>query len=155
MSFSCSDRKQSTTSSKQPPQRPIEEPTPPCPESDPPLAPTLPPRPGTHRSPNRVPARTAAPYNGRTLLYNEIMSQNTYVMTLSRNGQVSIPADARARWDTRQVLVVDLGDRVVMRPMSEQPLQELRGKYAGRGPRSDKARQESRREEKHSQSRRG
>ena len=112
-------------------------------------------RPSSHRSPNRVPGRTAVPYNSKTLLYNENMSENTYIMTLSRNGQVSIPADARARWDTRQVLVVDLGDRVVMRPISEQPLQELRGKYAGRGPRSDQARQESRREEKHSQSRRG
>jgi bifunctional DNA-binding transcriptional regulator/antitoxin component of YhaV-PrlF toxin-antitoxin module len=37
-------------------------------------------------------------------------------MTISSNGQVSIPAATRARWGTRKVLVVDLGDRVVMRP---------------------------------------
>jgi bifunctional DNA-binding transcriptional regulator/antitoxin component of YhaV-PrlF toxin-antitoxin module len=75
------------------------------------------------------------------------VSQTSYVMTMSRNGQVSIPADARARWRTRQVLVVDLGDRVVMRPLGDRPLQQLRGKYAGRGPRSDQARQQSRRDE--------
>lgn len=57
-------------------------------------------------------------------------------MTISSNGQVSIPAAARARWGTRKVLVVDLGDRVVMRPAPETddgPAQ-LQGKYAGRGP---------------------
>ena len=46
-------------------------------------------------------------------------------MTVSRNGQVSIPAGARARWNTRQVVVVDLGDRVVMRPAPEQPIDDL------------------------------
>lgn len=75
------------------------------------------------------------------------MSQTSYVMTMSRNGQVSIPAEARARWSTRQVLVVDLGDRVVMRPLGDRPLQELRGKYSGRGPRTDQARHDARREE--------
>ena len=77
----------------------------------------------------------------------EVVSQMSYVMTVSRNGQVSIPADARARWSTRQVLVVDLGDRVVMRPLGDEPLQELRGKYRGRGPRTDHARQDARRDE--------
>jgi bifunctional DNA-binding transcriptional regulator/antitoxin component of YhaV-PrlF toxin-antitoxin module len=31
------------------------------------------------------------------------------VMTVARNGQVSIPAAARARWNAREVVVVDLG----------------------------------------------
>lgn len=68
-------------------------------------------------------------------------------MTVSRNGQVSIPAEARSRWNTRHVLVVDLGDRVVMRPVREHPLDDLRGKYARRGPRTDRARRDARREE--------
>lgn len=126
----------------------------PDPKNDPPQPMTLHAEPSVAQSSSRY-RRRFAPYNGLTILYNEIMSQNAYVMTLSRNGQVSIPADVRARWGTRQLLVVDLGDRVVMRPLSDQPLQELRGKYTGRGPRSDRSRQESRREEKHSQSRRG
>jgi len=67
-----------------------------------------------------------------------------HIMTVSRNGQVSIPADARARWNTRQVIVVDLGDRVVMRPAPEQPINELEGKYRGRGPSADTARHQAR-----------
>jgi len=73
------------------------------------------------------------------------MVETAHVMTVSRNGQVSIPAETRARWNTRQVVVVDLGDRVVMRPVSGEPLEELRGKYAGRGPRTDRARRDARR----------
>jgi AbrB family looped-hinge helix DNA binding protein len=75
------------------------------------------------------------------------MTETAHVMTVSRNGQVSIPAETRARWNTRQVLVVDLGDRVVMRPVSDHPLEQLRGKYAGRGPHTDRARQAARRED--------
>jgi bifunctional DNA-binding transcriptional regulator/antitoxin component of YhaV-PrlF toxin-antitoxin module len=66
-------------------------------------------------------------------------------MTVSRNGQVSIPAEARARWASRRVTVVDLGDRIVMRPLPEDPVAELRGKYAGRGPDTAKARRGARR----------
>lgn len=68
-------------------------------------------------------------------------------MTVSRNGQVSIPAEARARWNTRKVVVVDLGDRVVMRPLAEDPVADLEGKYQRRGPRTDRARARARAEE--------
>jgi bifunctional DNA-binding transcriptional regulator/antitoxin component of YhaV-PrlF toxin-antitoxin module len=64
----------------------------------------------------------------------------SYVMKLSRNGQVSVPAEARARWETDRLLVVDLGDRVVMRPMPDDAIGALEGKYAGRGPSSERAR---------------
>lgn len=67
------------------------------------------------------------------------------VMTVSRNGQVSIPAATRARWNARRVVVVDLGDRIVMRPVGDDPVAELSGKYRGRGPRSDQARTRERR----------
>ena len=73
------------------------------------------------------------------------MESRERVMTVSRNGQVSIPAETRARWNTRQVLVVDLGDRVVMRPISDAPVAALKGKYADRGPSADAARVEERR----------
>ena len=43
-----------------------------------------------------------------------------YVMKVSSNGQVSIPAEARARRKTDQVVVVDLGDRVVLRPLPQR-----------------------------------
>ncbi|MEW6155628.1 MAG: AbrB/MazE/SpoVT family DNA-binding domain-containing protein [Actinomycetota bacterium] len=72
------------------------------------------------------------------------MTANTYVMTVSQNGQVSIPAEARARWNTRRVVVVDLGNRVVMRPLGDEPIRELEGKYKRRGPSSDRARSQAR-----------
>ncbi len=70
----------------------------------------------------------------------------SYVMKVSRNGQVSIPAGARARWNADRVVVVDLGDRVVMRPLPEDPVGELVGKYR-RGPSTDDARRRGRTEE--------
>lgn len=81
------------------------------------------------------------------LPYNGGMSATSHVMTVSRNGQVSIPAEARARWNARRVVVVDLGDRVVVRPLSERPVDDLRGKYHGRGPRTDRARAQARSED--------
>lgn len=57
-----------------------------------------------------------------------IMS-TSYVMRVSRNGQVSIPADARARWNADRVVVVDLGDRVVVRPLPDDEIGALVGKY--------------------------
>ena len=67
-----------------------------------------------------------------------------YVMKVSTNGQVSIPAEARARWNADQVVVVDLGDRVVLRPLPPDPVGELRGKYTRRGPSSERSRRQSR-----------
>ncbi|MBI2168549.1 MAG: AbrB/MazE/SpoVT family DNA-binding domain-containing protein [Actinobacteria bacterium] len=71
----------------------------------------------------------------------------SHVMKISANGQVSIPADARARWNTRRVVVVDLGDRVVLRPVSDEPTEALRGKYRRRGPELDRARRAARHNE--------
>jgi AbrB family looped-hinge helix DNA binding protein len=64
----------------------------------------------------------------------------TYVMKISSNGQVSIPAEARARWNADRLIVVDLGDRIVLRPLPADRLADLRGKYRGRGPDSQRAR---------------
>ena len=75
------------------------------------------------------------------------VTATSHVMTVSRNGQVSIPAEARARWNTRQVVVVDLGDRVVMRPVAPDAVAELEVNYRGRGPRTDTARRQARRDD--------
>ncbi len=72
---------------------------------------------------------------------------DSYVMKVSSNGRVSIPAQARARWKADRVLVVDLGDHLVMRPLPSDPIAALQGKYAGRGPSSDEARREARAED--------
>ena len=71
----------------------------------------------------------------------------SYVMKVSSNGQVSIPAEARARWGAEQVVMVDLGDRVVLRPLPANPVAALRGKYRGRGPNTDTARRKGRSED--------
>jgi AbrB family looped-hinge helix DNA binding protein len=70
-----------------------------------------------------------------------------YVMKVSSNGQVSIPAEARARWNVDQVVVVDLGDRVVVRPLPNEPVSTLRGKYRRHGTNSDRMRRQTRIEE--------
>jgi bifunctional DNA-binding transcriptional regulator/antitoxin component of YhaV-PrlF toxin-antitoxin module len=75
------------------------------------------------------------------------MSTMSHVVTVSRNGQVSIPVETRARWNARQVIVVDLGDRVVVWPLPGQPIDELEGKYRGRGPATDRARRHARQQE--------
>jgi bifunctional DNA-binding transcriptional regulator/antitoxin component of YhaV-PrlF toxin-antitoxin module len=77
----------------------------------------------------------------------EVAIVTSYVMRVSANGQVSIPAEARARWQAERVTVVDLGDRIVMRPLPEDPIGELRGRYRGRGPDTEAARAESRRDD--------
>lgn len=79
--------------------------------------------------------------------------QTSYVMKVSRNGQVSIPAEARARWNADRMVVVDLGDRVVMRPMPAAPVDELVGKYR-RGPATDTARRRARSDEATAETRR-
>lgn len=62
----------------------------------------------------------------------------THVMKVSSNGQASIPA-VRARSKADRVVVVDLGDRVVLRPLPEHPLADLQAKHRGREPGSEPA----------------
>ena len=69
---------------------------------------------------------------------------SSYVMKVSGNGQVSIPADTRARWMADRVLIADLGDRVAVRPLPSDPVGALRGKYEGRGPSTANARRQAR-----------
>jgi len=82
------------------------------------------------------------------------MATTNYVMKVSSNGQVSIPAEVRARWCADRVVVVDLGDRVVLRPMPADPVGELRGKYRSRGPSSERIRRQSRSDDDASERRR-
>lgn len=85
------------------------------------------------------------PYNDSVDRYNAAVA-NSHIMTVSRNGQVSIPASARSRWKTRRVVVVDVGDRVIVRPVGDDPIGEMRGKHQG-GISSDEMRRQARAEE--------
>jgi bifunctional DNA-binding transcriptional regulator/antitoxin component of YhaV-PrlF toxin-antitoxin module len=77
----------------------------------------------------------------------------TSVMKLSRNGQVSLPAEARRRWGADRMLVVDLGDYIVMRPLPADPIGALFGKYSG-GPPADEARRQARADDDAAEARR-
>lgn len=81
------------------------------------------------------------------------MVPTNYVMKVSSNGQVSIPAEARARWRADRVVVVDLGDRIVMRPLADDPVGALVGKYRGHGPSTDETRRQARAEDARVQAR--
>jgi AbrB family looped-hinge helix DNA binding protein len=55
---------------------------------------------------------------------------------ITRAGQVSIPAEVRERWGASNVLIVDEGERIVLRPVPENPIEAIRGILKGQG-RSD------------------
>lgn len=59
---------------------------------------------------------------------------------VTRNGQVSLPAVLRHRWNAGSVLVIDRGGYAIVRPVPADPVAALRGVYAGAGPSSDEAR---------------
>ena len=67
---------------------------------------------------------------------------------VTKAGQLSIPAAIRRRWNARAVLIDDLGDHIVVRPVPEDPIARFRGRFAGRGPSSDEARRLAREEER-------
>lgn len=66
---------------------------------------------------------------------------------ISKGGQVTIPAEVRKRWNATRVVVEDLGDRLVLRPIPADPINAARGSLAGPGPSTDELRAEARREE--------
>ena len=70
--------------------------------------------------------------------------------TISKGGQVSIPAEVRHRWGTNRVLVDDRGDELVFRPLPMDPITAARGSLRA-GPddmlTSDEARRRTREEE--------
>ena len=48
-------------------------------------------------------------------------------------GQVSIPAEVRARWGASTVSIEDEGDRLVLRPAPDDPIEALKGVLKGKG----------------------
>ena len=76
------------------------------------------------------------------------------VHKITSAGQVSLPARVRRRWGTKRVLVEDLGDRVVLRPMPDDPIAAARGILKGRIPGTDVLRARAREDERHAEERR-
>ena len=73
---------------------------------------------------------------------------------VTRNGQVSLPAELRRRWGADSVLVVDRGDYAIVRPIPEDTVTALKGAFAGPGPTSDTVRAAEREADSESESRR-
>jgi bifunctional DNA-binding transcriptional regulator/antitoxin component of YhaV-PrlF toxin-antitoxin module len=53
---------------------------------------------------------------------------------VTRNGQVSLPAELRHRWGVASVLVIDRGEYAIVRPIPQDIVAALRGAHAGPGP---------------------
>ena len=73
---------------------------------------------------------------------------------ITTGGQISLPARVRKRWGTRLVSVEDLGDRVVVRPLPEDPVAAARGALKGRIGAVDELRARARKDEAAAEARR-
>lgn len=55
------------------------------------------------------------------------MARKMWRHKITRAGQVSIPAEVRRRWGASNVLILDEGEKLTVRPAPENPLEGLRG----------------------------
>ena len=69
------------------------------------------------------------------------------VVTLTRGGQVSIPADLRRGWPSNKIIVEETPRGLLLRPLPADPIDAAMGSLAGPGPTVDEMRRASRREE--------
>ncbi|MFN2389469.1 MAG: AbrB/MazE/SpoVT family DNA-binding domain-containing protein [Actinomycetota bacterium] len=72
---------------------------------------------------------------------------------LSRGGQFSLPAKIRRRWATDELVVEDLGDRVVLRPIPRDPVAAVVGALPSEKRTADEVRARMRAEEQVSERR--
>lgn len=80
---------------------------------------------------------------------------SSFPIKLDRDGAIVIPPSVRMRWVTSVVTFEDLGDRVVIRPNRDDPIESAAGALAGLGPDLDlgRIRQEEREAERESEER--
>ncbi len=55
------------------------------------------------------------------------------LLKISKGGQVSIPAPIRKRWQTDRLVAEDHGDRLVLRPAPDDPIERAHGALKGVG----------------------
>jgi len=60
------------------------------------------------------------------------MSRKVWRHKITNAGQVSIPAEIRERWGASNVLILDEGERIVLRPVSDNPMEAIRGILKGK-----------------------
>ena len=61
------------------------------------------------------------------------MAHKVWRHRITSAGQVSIPADVRERWGASNVLIVDEGERIVLTPVPDNPIEAIRGVLRGKG----------------------
>ena len=67
--------------------------------------------------------------------------------TISKGGQIQVPAVVRRRWGTREVIIEDQGGALLVRPLPADPIGATLGSLA-RGPLStDELRRQAREED--------
>lgn len=69
------------------------------------------------------------------------------IVTLTRGGQVSIPAEYRRDWTTNRVMVKETPGGLLLRPVPDDPLAAAIGSLADIGATSDELMREYRKEE--------
>jgi len=62
---------------------------------------------------------------------------HTTIAKVTTSGQVSLPAPVRKRWGTAQVIIEDEGDRLVVRPLPDDPIAAACGSLKRRGATSE------------------
>ncbi len=69
--------------------------------------------------------------------------ERTMIAKVTTSGQVSLPAPVRKRWHTAQVVIEDEGDRLVVRPLPDDPIAAACGslKRGGSPPEAIRARE--------------
>jgi AbrB family looped-hinge helix DNA binding protein len=69
---------------------------------------------------------------------------SSMLINITDRGQISIPSEIRHKWNVRRLLLVDEGDRIVLRPVPDDPIAAVLGKYAWIEATSDEMRDEDR-----------
>jgi bifunctional DNA-binding transcriptional regulator/antitoxin component of YhaV-PrlF toxin-antitoxin module len=67
--------------------------------------------------------------------------------TISTGGQLSIPAEIRHRWGVGRVILEDLGDAIIVRPLPDDPIAAARGSLRRPAMTTERARNLTRNEE--------
>jgi AbrB family looped-hinge helix DNA binding protein len=83
------------------------------------------------------------------------MVKHMRIATISRGGQISIPADVRHRWGVRRVVLTETGDALLIEPLPDDPIAAVMGSLAGAGITSDEARRQLREEDREATRRKG
>jgi AbrB family looped-hinge helix DNA binding protein len=58
-----------------------------------------------------------------------MMTSMSTLMRVTKNGQISLPAEVRRRWNTDRVIVIDTPEGLIIRPFDPDAVKRLRGKY--------------------------